>query len=271
MLSSTDKQKSIDLETNQAYQELDACHNQCLTEHADNKKADLRALEDGLSDAVAYYNERLLRIIPRSTQFPPRYCPNICEVLTSKTSIPREWRAYHAGPIKQTFLRASDPVFEDFRLTHHVYFTLNLWDVMHYLPRGEGELDHKGIFVADLRILREGSIQKNYQSNVLFQDRLNQLIALYKNPLWINELEDGNFSTDLGYVLPFKGKSRSEVRNGIIDLINLWMPQHTFPYNPNRLERYRKKRLQFTLFMGPVKVRTDEEFHRSFYSDARQS
>lgn len=242
------------------FQELDDTHALCITELRDNKAANIPELGRRLTGAVARYNEQLLAAITQSIEAPPTYCPNTCEVLTTKISIPQEWRAYHAGPITQTFLRASSPFFEDQQLTHHVYFTLNLMDALKYV-NGEKDngLDRRGIFVADLRTVRHARVQTDYQSNVQWNDRIKTLISFYKDPLWIRELEEAKAEIDLSYLSPLKYAPQSTVRNAITSLITGWMDQHTIPFNPHRVSRYRKKRLEYILIEAPIRVKTGEE------------
>jgi hypothetical protein len=97
-----------------------------------------------------------------------------------------------------------------------VFFSANPRDVKYYLtPENPRDM----VYFVDMTSLTDSRIQKNYQSSVIFRDQKNQ-------------------DTDL---------SPKEITTD-------WYIKHTMPFNLNRLDRYRKARLDYLLIRAPIQI-----------------
>ena len=181
--------------------------------------------------------------------------PNECEPLSTKTVVPQKFRAYHCGMKMQPMLVSQSTDFEGSRKLDEVYFSLNLRDVFRYLDLGNSS--DNMIYVLDSKGVKDSWIQKDYSSEVLWGDKLRTLLNLYDQNRG-SEIVSVNYdpaSSEHRYTAHFAGTKLKVLKAEIIKEMDDWKIKHAVPFNPNRVERYKSKNLDYLLVKGPVKVK----------------
>jgi len=216
-----------------------------------------------LNSLLSRRNEVIMRLPSTPSEYTdcvklmPDEFKNKCEPLIAKTLIPAEFMAYHGGPKMQHSLYSSSATFRGESKLGEVYFSLNPRDIFRYL-----DLDNvkdNMTYVLDLKHVSESFIQKDYQSSVLWDDKINSLLALYNQNMGsaIVQVPKDKDSSSSKYISHFSGKKLSVLKDYIQSEMSGWKAKHTIPFNPVRLNRYKKSELDFILVGGPILVKYD--------------
>ena len=177
-----------------------------------------------------------------------------CEVLASSTKIPIELRAYHSGPISQSELVNGDKLFEGYKLTNHVYFSIDIEEVVidYLLPEN---FNDRIVYVADLSKSKNARIQTSYESEVLWNDKIRTLISSYNDEKFLEQLiKEKDLVVDFRYISHLVDKPREKLKEEAIKEIKGWVDTYTVPFDPRELESYRKKGWSYILVPSPIIV-----------------
>ena len=233
------------------YEEELGDFNTSLTDIYVNGKLDL----DRLVGILAKRNELIMKNSsfgnPKTDEKPK----NTCHALTTKTDIPQQLMAYHCGAKMQKLLVSDSFSFDGEKKLDDVYFSFNPDDIFDYLDI-KTAADNM-VYVADVRNAKNSRVQVNYQSGVLWEDKLRVYLELFQDNKDNDVVKVGypEGSTEHNYVAEFEGKPVSELRKSIKQEVQGWKATHTIAFNPNRLQRYKNKGLDFLLVNAPVEVK----------------
>ncbi len=135
-----------------------------------------------------------------------------------------------------------------------MFFTLSLNELIkdYIMPLNRRT---NGVYVVDLRKIKDSRIQVDYSSGVLWNDKLRTLIDCYKDPSFMRALLASDNCSDAKFVETFKDKPKEKLREAIIENIKTWLDNYTFPFNINDLQKYRERNQTYILVPCKIKVK----------------
>lgn len=216
-----------------------------------------RQSEQDLLSLVVKRNETIYRgfqTTPITNRIARTNGGNLCELLTSLTSIPVQYQVYHSGPPFQSVLTEKQESSDFSTDANYVFFSLDLEGVVvdYVIPEG---FEDRVVYVADARRLLNARVQTSYDSEVIWNDKLRTLLTCYDNSEHLRMLlEEYSWCADAEYVRDFKDRPREELKRVAIKEMQDWIDKYTVPFKSEELDSYRENDWNYVLIPEPIEI-----------------